>query len=761
MNLTAFNSNAERKEANRPRTAFWHAFRNEIRQNVPFLIVLCLAYLLLILLPNALTAAQTYPDLNGQKIDQQTILYVIDQQWAEKSELVTYAFALSPCSVFLFPVLAFVLALIQFAYLTNRRAMDVYAALPIKRETAALARMTAGVGILLVPMALSYLLLFALNVLLMGFMPELLMELLFVVFASAVLMLIPYAVAALVAMLSGTLTENVLYPLVVLFAPVTMFLCVNALLEQNIYGYCIPYHLQSMVGFLFPYVLFWGERAIYFEGATNFLLTRRLENHQQAIGLWDSVTPAMGQLVLWFVLSLLLLAAAVFCCRRRKSETAGQRSASRLLTGVTQFLASALTGTLVLYISGTFWSEADLMYQLRYVLFIIGTLVGYGVFGLVVHHSCCAVLRRCQPYLCVLPVYGIFLAYMGTAGFGVYNAVPPVEDIAQAGINYYGDEGIMPSSLWYGSNGLFYYAQGNVEDEMFFTGDPDLLRVITDYNHSTIDQHGSGDAVQDTIRIQYRLKNGRTLSRCYFISDKESYRMLSELMNYPKFKFKTHYAYQMDFTRCKQIWVRDLYGTRSTALTAEQLDLAQFQNALQKDVANEMLDQLRYPEQPALGVVELELSGALENDFPSDVCVSIKAHYHNTIAYLQKAGCYDLLTPNYDAIEELTIAEPRTEDGRDSMMLCSGSIDTSQGIYAWDLFYPGYQSYDSYLSWYNVSESADQIVLRTVTDPQEIRKTLEHCYSQHALTDGMDRLVFVKSIPGVYNSAVELLMPDE
>lgn len=761
MNLTVFASNSERKEANRPQTAFRHAFANEIRQNVPFLIVFCLACLLLVVLPNVMTAAQTYPDLHGQTIDQQPILHAANQQWSEESGLVTYAFALSPCSVLLFPVLAFVLALIQFAYLTNRRAMDVYAALPIKRETAALARMAAGVGILLVPMALSYLLLFALNVLLMGFMPELLSELLFVVFASAVLMLIPYAIAALVAMLSGTLTENVLYPLVVLLAPVTLFVCVNALLEQNIYGYCIPYNLQSMVGFLFPYVLLWSDRFVYFEGLTNSLLTCRLEKNQPEAGLWDSVTPAMGQLTLWFVLSLLLLAAAVFCCRSRKSETAGQRSASRLLTGVTQFLASALTGTLVLYIGGTFWDEADLMYQMRYVLFIIGTLMGYGVFGLVVHHSCRAVLRRCQPYLCVLPVYGIFLAYMGTAGFGVYNAVPPIEDIAQAGINYYGDEGIMPSSLWYGSNGLFYYAQGNVEDEMFFTSDPDLLCVITDYNYSAINQRGNRETVQDTIRIQYRLKNGRTLSRCYFSSEKDSYQLLSELMNYPKFKFKTHYAYQLDFTRCNQVWVRDLYGTHLTALMPEQLDLAQFQNALQKDVANETLEQLRFPEQPALGVVELEMSSDLENGFPNDVCVSIKVHYHNTIAYLQKAGLYDLLMPNYDAIEELTVAEPRTEDGRDSMMLNSGFIDLSRGVYAWDLFYPGYQPYDSYLSWYDIPEGSDQIVLRTVTDPQEIRETLRHCYSQHALTGGMDRLVYVKSIPGVYNSAVELLMPVE
>ncbi len=173
----------------------------------------------------------------------------------EQSE---YVFSLSPFIIYLLPLFAFILPLTQFVYLTNKRAMDVYASIPIKRESTITSKILAGATLILLPPILMMIASFITNIIFVGFEMILLYELLFIIFETIVFLLLPYMIVVFVSTLSGTLAENILYSIILLITPFIIYGAYNLVLELEIYGFVVSDNVINVMGFTLPY---WG----YFE----------------------------------------------------------------------------------------------------------------------------------------------------------------------------------------------------------------------------------------------------------------------------------------------------------------------------------------------------------------------------------------------------------------------------------------------------------------------------------------------------------------
>lgn len=675
---------------------FRRTFLQELKQNVPFILAFSIISIFVLFLP-------------------QLVLLINDnihlENMGNASEYFPrdfYRFGLNVCSVLLMPILAYILGLIQFHYLTNKRAMDVFAALPVKRETAVSARILAGVSILGIPNLICYTALFFVNIGVNGVYGAIVKEYFVVIFFSTVLMLIPYALAVFVATLSGTITENIIYPMVLMISPVLLYLFVTQMLRENLYGFSMGDEIFKRFSFLFPYTILGASD--YIEGLTNSLF--RSWNADRTFR--ELLMEMLPQFLLWAFISLALLGVSVLFYRCRKSEIAGKRNASKLLNVIACLATVTLVGMMIFFLASVM---GELAYRLRFFFFILGTLIAFIIFQMVILHSVREVFKTYKTYLIALPFYILLIVFVNTNGFGVYNEVPKAEDVKAISINYTGKD-------------IHYHGENLYRSET-----PEVIDQIIRFQKSVLETRNEEEKEYRQIELSYKMKNGDEIYRTYQRVSAESLQILDELESYSDFKKKNHAVFQKDFLNgVVQMELTDILETRCLPLTFEQFDLQAFQQALQADVLEESHEQMQHPDAPAKGYLNIVYQ---ENDGePSkgDLHISIKAHYKHTIQYLKEAGLMEYLEPDLSRVEKAVVFTAR-ESGEIRTILnnfFSEMNTTSQMAYVSsyrrdkNLF----SDIESELEYWNQEEGFSSQIYE---NPEDIESVLNRSYNEYFL----------------------------
>lgn len=147
-----------------------------------------------------------------------------------------YYFSLSALETYLLPIAGYLLAIYQFSYLFNRRAVDVFASLPVTRASIFSGKMRAALLILWVPVWFSLTARVLLNGVFMGFSMPLILEWIFYMVYQPFLMIICYLMTVWVCTLVGTQIEAVFYPFILLLAPAGICTLSQTILNETIYG---------------------------------------------------------------------------------------------------------------------------------------------------------------------------------------------------------------------------------------------------------------------------------------------------------------------------------------------------------------------------------------------------------------------------------------------------------------------------------------------------------------------------------------------
>lgn len=102
---------------------FRHTYLHELSHNIPIIVIMCLTAVCFLILPAVLSLV----DQNLTPVTESGVVASMNQTADDTAREVVkqYVFGVRPASILFFPVMAFVLSLVQFSYLTNRRAMDV------------------------------------------------------------------------------------------------------------------------------------------------------------------------------------------------------------------------------------------------------------------------------------------------------------------------------------------------------------------------------------------------------------------------------------------------------------------------------------------------------------------------------------------------------------------------------------------------------------------------------------------------------------
>lgn len=412
-------------------------------------------------------------------------------------------------SLFLMPVLwvacAAVAGLMQISYMHNRRAVDVYHALPLTRPQLLCAEYLSAFLAVAVPMAANYLLTLILSFVRCSrfedaeFAPgaALLGLCLWLVSLAGML-----SVCFLVSTQTGSVFDTLIFTGVLLAAPLFLALV----------------HIMMCNAFLYG-----------FAGGINYKLFLRLSpltlgamDSLGSVVAFDDFSQASGiTCFVWALASAVLLAAACRLYTRRPSERAESPSRTGLLALLIRVLAMLILCPVGGYVFAV--SAAD---EPTIQLVLLGTvlcgLLGFLILEAVLNRGTKGLLKTFPLGVCLTALVTAYMAALCTGGLGYETWQPGAESIESVIVNYRG-QFEYADHLAYESDTQYVNYTGNVELHSAQAIES-VLRLQAD---AVADHRESGrlransyftdpdGLATKSLYITYTLKNGKGIQRGY------------------------------------------------------------------------------------------------------------------------------------------------------------------------------------------------------------------------------------------------------
>ena len=453
--------------------------------------------------------------------------------------------------LYIFPallvVISILLGVLLFRFVTNKKTVNVYYSLGIKRADLYTARLLAGVFMMLaavlVPLAVSL----GLNLHYFGSSVILWRTFLFYAVHNVICVLAGLTISAAVSSCVGTVVESIGFSAVLAAFPSVVTMCVN---------YGVPAILNGAPAItyygIYPAASSYGELHFDITGSTvfgriishiNLLMLNRSSfinsssveaMTKEAAKKWAA--PSLTPYILWAVLIAAFFVFGLFMFKRRKAEICGFPGRSAVLNFVLCMITSFGVASLVLYFVV---SEIP---QITTWMIIVGlmiiSIIIFLIFDIILHLSFKAIKKDWKIGLVHAGLMAAFLLSLYTGFFGYSSRVPDIQDIDSVSISapnalmgsyQLGRElsGSYVTDRYYSDVYSNYYYVGNRSVSLIENfKDKDDINTVREIHKAMIkagnirrvntnsDDYSKRVTCQSVV-IRYKLKNGRELVRVY------------------------------------------------------------------------------------------------------------------------------------------------------------------------------------------------------------------------------------------------------
>ena len=453
--------------------------------------------------------------------------------------------------LYIFPallvVISILLGVLLFRFVTNKKTVNVYYSLGIKRADLYTARLLAGVFMMLaavlVPLAVSL----GLNLHYFGSSVMLWRTFLFYAVHNVICVLAGLTISAAVSSCVGTVVESIGFSAVLAAFPSVVTMCVN---------YGVPAILNGAPAItyygIYPAASSYGELHFDITGSTvfgriishiNLLMLNRSSfinsssveaMTKEAAKKWAA--PSLTPYILWAVLIAAFFVFGLFMFKRRKAEICGFPGRSAVLNFVLCMITSFGVASLVLYFVV---SEIP---QITTWMIIVGlmiiSIIIFLIFDIILHLSFKAIKKDWKIGLVHAGLMAAFLLSLYTGFFGYSSRVPDIQDIDSVSISapnalmgsyQLGRElsGSYVTDRYYSDVYSNYYYVGNRSVSLIENfKDKDDINTVREIHKAMIkagnirrvntnsDNYSKRVTCQSVV-IRYKLKNGRELVRVY------------------------------------------------------------------------------------------------------------------------------------------------------------------------------------------------------------------------------------------------------
>ncbi len=452
---------------------------------------------------------------------------------------------------YIFPALLVVISLLLgvllFRFVTNKKTVNVYYSLGIKRADLYTARLLAGVFMMLaavlIPLAVSL----GLNLHYFGSSVMLWRTFLFYAVHSTICVLAGLTISAAVSSCVGTVVESLGFSAVLAAFPSVVTMCVNygvpsilngapAVTYYGIYPNASSYgelHFDITDSTIFGRII--SHINLLMLNRSSFINSSSVEAMtKEAAKKWTA--PSLTPYILWAVLIAAFFVFGLFMFKRRKAEICGFPGRSNVLNFVLCMIASFGVASLVLYFVV---SEIP---QITTWMIIVGlmiiSIIIFLIFDIILHLSFKAIKKDWKIGLVHAGLMLAFLLSLYTGFFGYSSRVPDIQDIDSVSIS-------SPNALM-GSYQLgrelsssyvtdryysdvysnYYYVSNRSVSLIENFKDKDDINTVREIHKAMIkagnihrvntnsDDYSKRITCQSVV-IRYKLKNGRELVRVY------------------------------------------------------------------------------------------------------------------------------------------------------------------------------------------------------------------------------------------------------
>ena len=444
-------------------------------------------------------------------------------------------------------VISILLGVLLFRFVTNKKTVNVYYSLGIKRADLYTARLVAGIIMMLaatlIPLAVSL----GLNLHYFGSSVMLWRTFLFYAVHNVICVLAGLTISAAVSSCVGTVVESLGFSAVLAAFPSVVTMCVN---------YSVPAILNGAPGItyydIYPSSSSYGDMHLDMTGSTmfgriishiNLLMLNRSSfinsssveaMTKEAAKKWTA--PSLTPYILWAVLIAAFFVFGLFMFKRRKAEICGFPGRSAVLNFVLCMIASFGAASLIIYLAS---KNPDISTWLLIAILLVISMAVFLVLDILVHLSFKALKKDWRIGLVHVGLMAAFLLSLYTGFFGYSSRVPDVQSIESASISapnalmgsYKLGNGLQSgynSNLYFGEDGLKdYYYVGNRSNSLVEDfKDKDDINTVREIHKAMIKAGNLNKTNSDSddyskrvtsqkVIIKYKLKNGRELVRVY------------------------------------------------------------------------------------------------------------------------------------------------------------------------------------------------------------------------------------------------------
>lgn len=452
---------------------------------------------------------------------------------------------------YIFPALLVVISLLLgvllFRFVTNKKTVNVYYSLGIKRADLYTARLLAGVFMMLaavlVPLAVSL----GLNLHYFGSSVMLWRTFLFYAVHSTICVLAGLTISAAVSSCVGTTVEAIGFSAVLAAFPSVVTMCVNysvpAILNgapdityYDIYPSSSSYgdmHLNMTDSTIFGRII--SHINLLMLNRSSFINSSSVEAMtKEAAKKWAA--PSLTPYILWAVLIAAFFVFGLFMFKRRKAEICGFPGRSAVLNFVLCMIASFGAASLIIYFIAY---TSQISRWIMIALVIVAAFLVFVILDVILHLSFKALKKDWKIGLVHVGLMAAFLLSLYTGFFGYSSRVPDIQDIESVSISapnalmgsyQLGRElsGSYDSSIHYSERYLkdSYYVCNRSNSVVGGFKDKDDINTVREIHKAMIKAGNlskmncdpddySKRVTSQTVIIKYKLKNGRELIRVY------------------------------------------------------------------------------------------------------------------------------------------------------------------------------------------------------------------------------------------------------
>lgn len=467
-------------------------------------------------------------------------VFIFDSERAAYEPLISFYPAL-------LVVISLLVGVLLFRFVTNKKTVNVYYSLGIKRADLYTARLVAGIIMMLaatlIPLAVSL----GINLHFFGSSAMLWRTFLLYAVHCTISVLAGLTIAAAVSSCVGTVIESIGFSAVLAAFPSVVTMCVNygvpailngapAITYYGIYPAASSYgelHFDitdsTMFGRIISHInLLMLNRSSFINSASVESMTK------EAAKKWAA--PSLTPYILWAVLIAAFFVFGLFMFKRRKAEICGFPGRSTVLNFVLCMIASFGVASLMLYFVTSEIPQIT-TWMIIVGLMIISVII-FLIFDIILHLSFKAIKKDWKIGLVHAGLMAAFLLSLYTGFFGYSSRVPDIQDIDSVSISapnalmgsyQLGRElGNSYSTDRYYSDvySNYYYVSNRSVSLIENFKDKDDINTVREIHKAMIkagnihrvntnsDNYSKRITCQSVV-IRYKLKNGRELVRVY------------------------------------------------------------------------------------------------------------------------------------------------------------------------------------------------------------------------------------------------------